>query len=285
MTTIAIEPCSLSISCVVYDTDYDVLATTIESLKVALETAIQYKTLTHYKFSLINNQTTTPTSFQQASTLASNILSSVEIISGHGNIGYGRANNLVIHKTNLDFHLILNPDVKLDPFALYEGLIFLMKHQDVGLVAPNAVNENGLPEYLCKRMPNPLIIFLRGINSRLLNRIFRKSLDWYTYRDKLPTTEPFAIELASGCFMLCRTEILKSVGGFSPEYFLYFEDFDLSRKMAKKVFLPSMRITHLGGKAATKGLKHIKLFLKSYWLFLKLGRANKIHRTNSSQSK
>lgn len=273
MTTVNISsttPCTLSISCVVYDTNYDVLATTINSLKVALDTAIQHEVLKQYSFSLINNQSITPIVFQQATALATEILNDVEIISGHGNIGYGRANNIAIHKTHLDFHLILNPDVKLDPLAIYEGLSFLIAHQDVGLAAPNAVNENGQPEYLCKRTPSPLVIFLRGINSKLLNRIFERNLDWYTYKDKLPATEPFPIELASGCFMLCRTETLKRVGGFSPEFFLYFEDFDLSRKIAKKVFLPSMHITHLGGKAASKGFKHIKLFLTSYFIFLKL---------------
>lgn len=263
------EPCSLSISCVVYDTDYHVLATTIESLKISLETAIQHKTLNAYKFSLINNQKLLLPVFQEAATLAKNILADTEIISGHGNIGYGRGNNLAIHKTNLDFHLILNPDVKLDPLAIHEGLSFLIANPDVGLVAPNAFNENGLPEYLCKRTPSPLIIFLRGFNNSLLNRIFKRSLDHYTYKDKLPTDKPMPIELASGCFMLCKTEELKRVGGFSPEYFLYFEDFDLSRKIKRKVFLPSMKIIHLGGKAATKGFKHIKLFLTSYLIFLR----------------
>jgi GT2 family glycosyltransferase len=268
-----VKPYSLSISCVVYDTDYNVLATTIESLKVALETSLQRATLSHYTLSLINNQATTPVFFQQAATLAQRILTNVDVLSGHGNIGYGRANNLVIHKTIMDFHLILNPDVKLDPLAIHEGLDFLIAHPDVGLVAPNAFNENGFPEYLCKRMPSPLIIFLRGINSSLLNRLFEQSLAWYTYKDKLPTDKPLSIELASGCFMLCRTDILKSIGGFSPEYFLYFEDFDLSRKIAKKVFLPSMKITHLGGKAATKGWGHVKLFLTSYFIFLKLKKS------------
>jgi GT2 family glycosyltransferase len=68
--------------------------------------------------------------------------------------------------------------------------------------------------------------------------------------------------------MLCRTRELKNIGGFSPEYFLYFEDFDLSRRLEKKVLLPTMKIIHLGGNTARKGLKHIKLFLKSYLIFL-----------------
>jgi len=66
--------------------------------------------------------------------------------------------------------------------------------------------------------------------------------------------------------MLCRTEILKKVGGFSEKYFLYFEDFDLSKKISKIsdiTYLPSVFIIHLGGKAAKKGLKHTYFFLVS----------------------
>lgn len=269
MITTANTSSSLSISCVVYDTDYKTLATTIESLKVSLDTATEREALSHYTFSLINNQNNLTENFQQAARLASTTLKNVEILSGHGNIGYGRANNLSIHKTNQDFHLILNPDVQLDSQAICEGLSFLRVNADVGLVAPNAFNQENQPEFLSKRIPSPLIIFLRGINNNFLNKLFRKKLDWYTYKDKLPTSDPMEIELASGCFMLCRTEELKRVGGFSPKYFLYFEDFDLSRRITKKVFLPSMKIVHLGGKAATKGFKHIKLFLTSYLIFLR----------------
>jgi len=262
------EPTTLSISCVVYDTDYDVLATTIESLHVAIQEAVKQRSLNNCTFYLINNHLLTPDSFQQAATLAQSFFSDMEIINGHGNIGYGRANNLAINKSQAKFHLILNPDVKLDKLAIKEGITFLTQYPTVDLVAPSATNDNGKNEYLAKRMPTPLIIFLRGINSLVLNQIFKRQLDWYTYQDKLPTQEPIEIELASGCFMLCRTQILKDIGGFSPKYFLYFEDFDLSRRMKHKVFLPSMRIAHLGGNTARKGFQHIKLFLKSYLIFL-----------------
>lgn len=38
--------------------------------------------------------------------------------------------------------------------------------------------------------------------------------------------------IASGCFMLCQRAALLWVGGFRPDYFLYFEDFDLSLRLA-----------------------------------------------------
>ena len=70
--------------------------------------------------------------------------------------------------------------------------------------------------------------------------------------------------------MLCRTELLQKVQGFDENYFLYFEDFDLSLrigKIADIVYLPSMRIVHAGGHAARKGIRHLLMFVKSAWYF------------------
>ena len=68
------------------------------------------------------------------------------------------------------------------------------------------------------------------------------------------------IQLISGCFMLSDTQALKEIKGFNKNYFLYFEDFDLSLRIAtlgKIVYAPNVRITHDGGKTATKGLSHV----------------------------
>lgn len=270
MTSIE-SPVSISISCVIYDTNFSVLAATIKSLAEALQASLHANQINCCEFFIINNQTNITTTVKNAYALARQLIGEQAIlITGHGNVGYGRGNNLAIDRSLSDYHLILNPDVELDRHALVEGIGFLQKHPEVSLVAPAATNENDEPEYLAKRMPGLLVILLRGLNNAFLNRLFQKLLDSYTYKDKHPFTSPMEIELASGCFMLCRTSTLKQVGGFSKRYFLYFEDFDLSRKMSRlaKVFLvPQVKIVHLGGKAATKGWKHIKMFLHSYFIF------------------
>jgi hypothetical protein len=64
--------------------------------------------------------------------------------------------------------------------------------------------------------------------------------------------------------MLCRRAALEQVGGFHPDYFLYFEDFDLSLRLAtvtRLAYAPQVRIVHLGGHTARKGWRHIGLFL------------------------
>ena len=164
MNTATCKPATLSVSCVVYDTDYDILETTIESLHTAVQEAIKQQSLNSCNLYLINNHPAIPNAFQQATVLATSLFTNIEIINGHGNIGYGRANNLAINKSNSEFHLILNPDVKIDTAAIDVGIKFLAQNPDVDLVAPDATNNLGENEYLAKRAPNPLIIFLRGIN-------------------------------------------------------------------------------------------------------------------------
>jgi hypothetical protein len=97
-------------------------------------------------------------------------------------------------------------------------------------------------------------------------------LDQYEMRD-LPELEvATGIPIASGCFMLARRSVLQAIDGFSPAYFLYFEDFDLSLRLhqvADIAYLPQVHILHRGGYAAQKGWTHRWLFLRSAITFFR----------------
>ena len=80
------------------------------------------------------------------------------------------------------------------------------------------------------------------------------------------------ISISSGCFMMCRTSALYEVSGFDQNYFLYFEDFDLSlriRRVGEIAYVPNVRIVHRGGKTANKGITHILMFCRSAVRFFK----------------
>jgi len=81
------------------------------------------------------------------------------------------------------------------------------------------------------------------------------------------------VEIASGCCMLVRSSALKAVGGFDQDFFLYFEDFDLSLRLQREgelLFDPAMQAVHHGGYAASKGLAHIRWFVRSGIRFFRL---------------
>jgi GT2 family glycosyltransferase len=194
----------------------------------------------------------------------------IELLGGHGNVGYGRANNLALERAESEFHLVMNPDVELEPAALAEALAALAEHPEVGLVAPAVYGEDGGMQYLCKRYPSLWVLFLRGFAPAPLRRRYARALDEYEMRDVIGERYVPNVPLASGCFMLARTALLERVGGFDPRFFMYFEDYDLSLRLGREsqlAYVPRARIVHHGGEAARKGVRHVAWFVGSAWRF------------------
>ena len=194
----------------------------------------------------------------------------VEIVAGQGNVGYGRANNLALARVRSDLHLVMNPDVELAGDALVAAASSLAAHPEVALLAPAVTGDDGAVQYLCKRYPSVWVLFLRGFAPRALRERFAPRLHSYEMRDVIGADFVANVPLASGCFMLARTAAMRAAGGFDPAYFMYFEDYDLSLRIAAQgavAYEPAVRIVHHGGEAARKGWRHVGWFVRSAWRF------------------
>lgn len=195
----------------------------------------------------------------------------VTMVSGHGNVGYGRGHNLAIQRANSRYHLVLNPDLDIEPEALVGALDFFDAHPTAGLLTPWIGNEEGRRQYLCRRYPTLLDLFARGFLPGGVRRLFARRLAVYEMRDIIDDTSVlWDPPIVSGCFMVFRTKVLQKLGGFDPRYFLYFEDYDLSLRVhdvARVAYVPSIRVLHYGGGAARKGSAHIARFMASGFKF------------------
>jgi len=207
-----------------------------------------------------------PADFEDYQRQAGQLRVELRLLHGHGNVGYGAAHNLIINNLDNDFHLMLNPDVVLDKQFLAAGINCLIDHNDVALVVPMASHENSGRQFLCKRYPSVLTLFVRGFLPRNLHKLFTKRLISYEMRDLSDDQINKDIPIGSGCCMLLRSSALTAVNGFDERYFLYFEDFDLSlriRQQGRIAYLPTMKIIHGGGYAARKGFSHVRMFVRS----------------------
>ena len=263
----------LSVSIVCYNTPVAELLQLVASLAANLlqlnDTVPNFNT----RIWLVDNSDLEPLTREDLASLRdklANCETSLELIQGHGNIGYGAAHNLAINKSKALFHLILNPDVVLEDSCLSNGMTFLEDNKGVAMASPAVLNADGTKQYLCKRYPSVGLFLARGFFPAGLQRPFKKALDNFEMRD-LPEDKPSKdIPIISGCFMLCRREALWQVDGFDERYFLYFEDFDLSLRMRHEgelAYVPTMRIQHGGGNSAGKGLAHIRMFARSGYRF------------------
>jgi GT2 family glycosyltransferase len=248
----------LTISLVTYNPDYEELQKTLDSLKLALEMLPKDS----YKITVIDNSISEEViSFLQKYDQDLPI----RILHGQGNVGFGHAHNLAFTSMG-EFHLILNPDIQLSPDALIKALNFMEAYPQCGLLSPYATWPNGTRQYLCKRYPALFDLFLRGFAPRAMQSFFSKRMARHELRHETQLNVYWNPPLVSGCFMFFRSSVLEKIGGFSDDFFLYFEDFDLSLRScqaAKTAYVPTVVIVHSGGHAARKGFQHIKVFLKS----------------------
>ncbi len=262
---------SLSATIVAYRTDTRILESALRSLARAVKEARAAGLLGAVALHIVDNS---PVDARDMAAEAVGAwpagAGSVSLVAGHGNVGYGRANNLVLQRLASDVHLVMNPDVELAPGALRAGLEALASHPEIGLVAPAVQGEDGVPQYLCRRYPSVWVLFLRGFAPAALQRRFSGAIERYEMRDLIGDGLLTGVPLASGCFMLMRTALFAKLGGFDPRFFMYFEDYDLSVRAGREAtvaYVPEARITHHGGEAARKGVRHIAWFVASAWRF------------------
>jgi GT2 family glycosyltransferase len=259
----------LSVSIVLYNSPLDLLERVLQSLYRSALAAQRGSRVGSVVVDVVDNSTDPQSRRCSREALESWRRTDVFRVIYHEmpeNCGFGAGHNRAIRSADSDFHLVLNPDAELAEDALSVGLASLEEDASIVLVSPRVLSENGAQEFLCKRYPSFIALLLRAFGPRLLRRLFRRRLHRYEMRDVCSGDEEADVLLASGCFMLARTAALKSVGGFNDTYFLYFEDFDLSIRMGGRgrlVFNPAMQIVHHGGYAASKGIQHVKYFIRS----------------------
>lgn len=186
------------------------------------------------------------------------------------NPGFGAGHNIALRKVvelESDYHLILNPDVFFDS-GVIESLVGAMRSDDnIGLVMPKVLYPNGSVQFTCKLLPTPLDLFVRRFIpfEMLKNRMdYRYELKFSGY-DKIMN-----IPFLSGCFMFFKTEVLNELDGFDEDFFMYYEDLDLTRRVHKKyrtIFYPHTFIYHSFARASYKNRKLLKVHINSVFTY------------------
>ncbi|MFL9907878.1 glycosyltransferase family 2 protein [Paraburkholderia sp. RL17-337-BIB-A] len=259
------EPNVLSVSVVVYQPDPAQLVRTLESLRTACDALELRRSNAPMELFVVDNGGLSEVDADLGKLRRDDF--AVTIISGHGNVGYGRGHNLAIERAKSRFHLVLNPDIDIDRSALVQAFDFFDAHPEAGLLTPRVGDDKGDLQYLCRRYPTLLDLLIRGFMPGRIRELFSARLAFYEMRDLINERDVvWDPPIVSGCFMLFRTNLLKTLTGFDPRYFLYFEDYDLSlrtHELARVVYAPAVRVLHHGGGAARKGAAHIRMFATS----------------------
>lgn len=182
------------------------------------------------------------------------------------NIGFGKAHNIAInlaYEKGSRYHFIINPDVYFGKEVMLKMLKYLEADSEVAMVMPKILNEDGSIQYLPKLLPSPYSVLRRKI--KWPPKCYEKFIQNYELR-YVENDSIYVAPILSGCFTLFRTKVLKEIGGYDDRFFMYFEDWDLSRRIHEKyktVYFPHVSVIHGYESGANKNSKLFKIFVQS----------------------
>lgn len=164
------------------------------------------------------------------------------------NLGFSKAQNIALKKTNTEYVLILNPDSKLIPGVIKHMLEFMDKNPDVGVSSCMVEKEDGLIDWASHRgFPTPWTSF----------KYYILGDDTLYHLKGSDMSKPHEVDSISGAFFLTRKSVLDKVGLFDENFFMYGEDLDLCLRIKKAgykvMFVPDVKIVHY--KGVSSGLK------------------------------
>lgn len=168
------------------------------------------------------------------------------------NLGFARANNLGLKKVKTTYSLVLNPDVIMSSSQLIK-LERVSQTIDFGILTCN-----------CNEILSTLVSYSNKVEKFSINKnIFFKDNKQVVYE----------IPYVPGWCMFFRTSDLKKVNYFDQNYFLYFEDRDISRKIKllkkKLLLIKNINIFHklAGNSRVLKKKEMEKSWHIRFWHF------------------
>lgn len=181
------------------------------------------------------------------------------LIINNKNLGFSKANNQGLAIAKGKYILFMNSDMELienTPKILSE---YLEEHQDVGACACQLQYGDGSRQPNIKRHPSFLSqLWILYKLHHLWQPAFLKK---YLAKDFNYAGEA-EVEQIMGAFVFIRYDIIKNIGGWSEDYFIWWEDLDLCKRLhelgEKIMYTPISRVVHYEGKSFARQMSLIK---------------------------
>lgn len=189
------------------------------------------------------------------------------------NIGYGAGCNRGAANAKGKYLLFLNPDTVILEDALEKMVQFVEENPRTAVLGPKIYQNFQKEKFLsfC-RFPDPLtsLFVFSPIKSFWQDNPF---FSRYVYWENKKENGILDVEAVAGAAILVRKEAFEKVGGFDENFFLYFEENDLCRRIKKQggriVYFPEAKIIHFGGKSTVDCQSAIREFRKSRGYFFR----------------
>jgi N-acetylglucosaminyl-diphospho-decaprenol L-rhamnosyltransferase len=169
------------------------------------------------------------------------------------NHGFGRGNNVVLRQLAARAHppeyvFFLNPDAQLQTETIAALAEFLDAHPRAAVAGSGIDNPDGTPVTAAFRFPTPVGEFSGAARIGLIDRLLPNHV--VPLPPVLPTGR---VDWVAGAALLARLSALQQAQFFDPDYFLYYEEVDLMRRLSRMGWeiwhVASVNVMHIAGAA------------------------------------
>ncbi|MFB3886416.1 MAG: glycosyltransferase family 2 protein [Thermodesulfobacteriota bacterium] len=186
------------------------------------------------------------------------------------NPGFGAANNIGAKKATGRYLLMLNPDTFLLNNASRKMFDFMEmpKNGDVAVCSGVLTGEDGYPTVSFGDFPTPGKMIIHSLPSRGAKPNPGKG------KGRKDTDGPgrWIVDFVSGADLFIRRSLFEKEGGFDDQYFAYYEETDLCKRISLKGYKAAIvreaKIVHLGGRSLKDSLKRKKIMYESSLRYL-----------------
>jgi len=178
----------------------------------------------------------------------------VKLIANSSNLGFGAANNIGSRSASGDLVLFLNSDAYADPGAIDRVTDVL---EDPGVVAAGGKLLNP-DRSLQLSTANELTLWAVICEQTYLEKLFPNSnvfSPYWTTRRLAQIDSPSQTPQVMGACLMVRAEDGHPIELFDERYFLYCEDTDLCRRLARHgeiLYVPQAEFVHDLGSSSSK---------------------------------
>ena len=169
----------------------------------------------------------------------------LKILSGHGNVGFGKGNNLGVANASGDYVLLLNPDSMLPEGGLTKLHAEMAQQPENTLAGCYLINPDGSEQRGGRRA---LLTPENAMAESLGLSRFLKSADKLNYNNMPMPENTHAVPVISGAFMFLARSFYQRLKGFDEGYFLHMEDTDFCYRVhqagGRVICVPSVKVLH-----------------------------------------
>ena len=175
----------------------------------------------------------------------------IEFLFNPVNSGFAAAVNMVAHRLDASFVLILNPDCILGPTTLERLKVALENDPHAGLAGPAVYDEDGeIQRATLRRFPDP---WKSLMTTSGLWRLGKRFPIFSGVEVDVPDLSggPRICDAVSGACMLVRGSAFETAGYLDDEYAMHCEDLDLMFRLKQHgwhcLFVPEADCVHQQG--------------------------------------